>query len=134
VPVPAASQPSSPAAPALLDRGVLERESPESSGPGGTEPDGRAVYRLTDGGRDELAAFGVDTGRLPRRRSTVRYCVDWGEKRHHLAGPLGAAVTARMFDLGWLRKGRARRVVHLTDAGGQGLRDTFGVPAGDLSG
>ncbi|MFB4297888.1 ArsR/SmtB family transcription factor [Actinomadura sp. NTSP31] len=115
---------------ALLDRGVLDCESPEP----GAAPDARAVYRLTDGGRAELAAFGVDTERLPRRRSTVRYCVDWGEKRHHLAGPLGAAVTGRMFDLGWLRKGRARRVVHLTDAGEQGLRETFGVPADRLSG
>ncbi|MBO2462867.1 ArsR/SmtB family transcription factor [Actinomadura violacea] len=121
---------------ALLDRGVLAREAPGpgAGGAGGAEPDGRAVYRLTAGGRAELAAFGVDTERLPRRRSTVRYCVDWGEQRHHLAGPLGAAVTGRMFDLGWLRKGRARRVVHLTDAGERGLHEAFGVPAGDLSG
>ncbi|WP_159472857.1 helix-turn-helix domain-containing protein [Streptomyces caniferus] len=85
------------------------------------------VYVLTPHGRRELTAFGVDTDRLPRRRASVRYCVDWAEQRHHLAGALGAALTARLFALEWLRHGTYRRVVHLTDAGRDGLAATFGV-------
>ncbi|WP_043268547.1 hypothetical protein [Streptomyces sp. CT34] len=54
--------------------------------------------------------------------------MDWAEQRHHLAGALGAAVTARMFALDWLRHGTYRRVVRLTDAGRDGLVTTFGVP------
>ncbi|MEW1748723.1 hypothetical protein [Streptomyces angustmyceticus] len=87
------------------------------------------VYVLTAYGRRELAASGVDTDRLPRRRAVVRYCVDWGEQRHHSAGALGAALTARLFALEWLRHGKYRRVVHLTEAGRDGLARTFGVPA-----
>ncbi|BDH12913.1 hypothetical protein [Streptomyces hygroscopicus] len=74
----------------------------------------------------------VETDRLPRRRASVRYCVDWAEQRHHLAGALGAALTARLFDLEWLRHGKYRRVVHLTDAGREGLATTFGVRSGQV--
>ncbi|WP_405751340.1 hypothetical protein OG232_12865 [Streptomyces sp. NBC_01411] len=68
---------------------------------------------------------------LPRRRATVRYCVDWSEQRHHLAGALGAAITDRMFALEWLRHGKYRRVIRLTDTGREELRTVFGV-RGDL--
>ncbi|MFD0691689.1 hypothetical protein [Actinomadura fibrosa] len=77
--------------------------------------------------------MGVDVERLPRRCAFVRYCVGWGERRRHLAGPLGAAVTVRMFYLGWLRKGRGRRVVHLTDDGREGMESAFGLPAAEPS-
>ncbi|MGW7636412.1 ArsR/SmtB family transcription factor [Streptomyces decoyicus] len=123
---------------ALQEREIL---AAERMGSGGGSPDADAdagsggtgagsldvAYVLTPHGRQELAAFGVDTDRLPRRRASVRYCVDWAEQRHHLAGALGAALTARLFDLEWLRHGKYRRVVHLTDAGREGLATTFGV-------
>ncbi|MGI5224798.1 ArsR/SmtB family transcription factor [Actinoallomurus sp. CA-142502] len=105
---------------ALLDQGVLAADgSPET-------------YRLSGDGHGRLAAFGVEVERLPRRRSTVRYCVDWGEQRHHLAGALGAAVTDRMFALGWLRRGKARRVVHLTDSGREGVASVFGMSVAEI--
>ncbi|MFC5833612.1 ArsR/SmtB family transcription factor [Nonomuraea insulae] len=85
-------------------------------------------YRITEPGLDRLAAFGVDVEEFSRRRPAIRYCVDWGENRHHLAGALGAAIADRLFALEWLRRGRARRVVQLTEAGQAGLYETFGVP------
>ncbi|MGW4161374.1 ArsR/SmtB family transcription factor [Streptomyces sp. NPDC004788] len=88
-------------------------------------------YRLTDTGRDTLARFGVDLDRLPARRPPIRYCVDWSEKRHHLAGAVGAALTARLFELGWLRYGSSPRVVHVTEDGVDGLAGTFGLPPVD---
>ena len=67
----------------------------------------------------------------PRRgqrahRPAIRYCLDWSEQRHHLAGPLGTALTNRLFELNWIRRGRGR-VVTLTDAGESGFDDRFGV-------
>lgn len=117
---------------ALQERDILAAERTARSG-GATDPDADAaatdlVYVLTPHGGRELTAFGVETDRLPRRRASVRYCVDWAEQRHHLAGALGAALTARLFALEWLRHGKYRRVVHLTDAGREGLATTFGVP------
>ncbi|MDR8414909.1 ArsR family transcriptional regulator [Nonomuraea sp. 3-1Str] len=85
-------------------------------------------YRITRAGLGKLEAFGVDVEEFSRRRPAIRYCVDWGENRHHLAGALGAAMADRLFALEWLRRGRARRVVHVTDTGRAGLHETFGVP------
>ncbi|CAL9325762.1 ArsR/SmtB family transcription factor [Streptomyces sp. SudanB182_2057] len=84
-------------------------------------------YQLTDSGRTRLRELGVDTDRLPPRRPAVRYCVDWSEHRHHLAGGLGAALTSRLYELGWVRWGKAPRVVLVTDVGAAGLRRTFGL-------
>jgi DNA-binding transcriptional ArsR family regulator len=84
-------------------------------------------YRLTEPGSDELAELGIDIRRLPTRRRLVRYCVDWSEQRHHLAGALGAAIAERLFELGWIKHGKATRAVRITEPGFEGLRGTFGV-------
>lgn len=59
-------------------------------------------YRLTPLGQRELAALRGGYRDLPGRRPGIRCCVDWSEQRHHLSGALGAAITARLVDPGWL--------------------------------
>ena len=90
-------------------------------------PGGDVDYRLTQRGRDELAAFGIAFDELPRRRPLIRYCVDWTEQRHYLAGALGAAVAQRTLDLGWVQRQRAGRALLVTEEGYAGLRERFGV-------
>ncbi len=91
---------------------------------------GRDVeYRLTRQGRRVLGELGVDLDALRRHPAPIRYCLDWSEQRHHLAGPLGTALTRRLLDLDWIRRTKRRRVVVLTERGRSGLRATFGVPA-----
>lgn len=85
-------------------------------------------YRLTERGMHELTAFGIDFDELAARpRPLIRYCVDWSEQRHHLAGALGAGLAARMLDLGWVSRARRGRAVHVTPAGSQGLAQAFGL-------
>ncbi len=84
-------------------------------------------YRLTPSGMRELKAFGIDFDSLPARRPLIRYCVDWSEQRHHLAGSLGAALAGRMIELDWVRKAERSRAVHVSDRGLDGLREHFGV-------
>jgi DNA-binding transcriptional ArsR family regulator len=85
-------------------------------------------YRLTARGVRELDAFGIDLDSLrSRRRPLIRYCVDWSEQRHHLAGALGAAVADRMLELNWIRRARRSRAVHISDEGYPGLKDRFGL-------
>jgi DNA-binding transcriptional ArsR family regulator len=84
-------------------------------------------YRLTADGLRELKAFGIDFDSLPARRPLIRYCVDWSEQRHHLAGSLGAAIADRMIELGWVRRARRSRAVHVSDDGYDGLRERFGL-------
>jgi hypothetical protein len=84
-------------------------------------------YRLTARGVQELQAFGIDFDSLPRRRPLIRYCVDWSEQRHHLAGSLGAALADRVLELRWVSRAHRSRAVQISDAGYEGLRETFGV-------
>ncbi|MGI8903239.1 MAG: ArsR/SmtB family transcription factor [Solirubrobacteraceae bacterium] len=85
-------------------------------------------YRLTGHGAGLLGDLGIDLGALGAcRRPLIRYCLDWTEQRHHLAGALGAALADRLFELDWLRPAPQHRAVRLTDAGRCGLETTFGL-------
>jgi DNA-binding transcriptional ArsR family regulator len=85
-------------------------------------------YRLTDGGARRLRDLGVDVdAALAGPRAPIRYCVDWSEQSHHLSGALGAALAARLFDLGWVKRLPRTRAVRLTDDGRAGLAEHLGV-------
>jgi DNA-binding transcriptional ArsR family regulator len=86
------------------------------------ERHGEHGLRLTGAGRVRLAEIGVDPKALAGRA-----CIDWTERRRHIAGRLGRALTARLFALGWVERGREGRSVVVTAAGRTGLRDAFGV-------
>jgi DNA-binding transcriptional ArsR family regulator len=67
---------------------------------------------------------GIDTDALTRqRRIYCRACMDWSERRHHLAGSLGGALLSRICELGWAKRDRASRVVHFTSKGERRFRD-----------
>jgi DNA-binding transcriptional ArsR family regulator len=86
---------------------------------------------LTNSGEGFLREFGidVDAARL-RRRVFCRPCIDWSERRPHLAGTIGQALAQRLFALGWIARVRDGRALTITPAGRRNLLDTFGV---DLS-
>jgi DNA-binding transcriptional ArsR family regulator len=82
---------------------------------------------LTDSGRVQVQALGIDVDTLkPRRRALCRTCLDWSERRHHLAGALGSALLARFEELGWAKRDRDSRVVAFSLAGEKKLRDWAG--------
>jgi DNA-binding transcriptional ArsR family regulator len=113
---------------ALVRDGVLIGEHRPGPAADRFAAPGRDVeYRLTPRGAATLHGLGVDLDALRGRRAPVRYCLDWSEQRHHLAGPLGTALTDRLFAMGWIRRTGRRRVVVLTDAGRTGL-GRLGVP------
>ena len=81
---------------------------------------------LTPAGAAFLAGFGADLS--PRgKRIFCRPCLDWSERRHHIAGLVGAAIWRRCLELGWLVRERDSRALRLTAAGRAGLADVFGV-------
>jgi DNA-binding transcriptional ArsR family regulator len=101
---------------AMLDglrrRGVLAEDAGELS--------------PTPAGRTFLCDFGIDLAPLTgRRRPLCRACLDWSERRHHLAGSLGAALLTRMRELGWLKVGETGRVVAFTREGARAFAATF---------
>jgi DNA-binding transcriptional ArsR family regulator len=98
----------------------------------------RDMIRPGDGGfelgseaADGFAEIGVDLAAVESaRRPTLRSCLDWTERRDHLAGGLGAAMTTELIDRGWVRRHEASRIVTLTAAGSRGLREWLGVEIG----
>jgi DNA-binding transcriptional ArsR family regulator len=77
---------------------------------------------------EPLRALGVDvdTARAQRRPLT-RSCLDWTERRPHLAGALGAAVLEALLAGGWVVRRPGGRALVLTPAGARGLRDAVGL-------
>jgi DNA-binding transcriptional ArsR family regulator len=66
----------------------------------------------------------------PARHGIACGCLDWTERRYHLAGPLGAALLGRCFDLAFLRRAKERRAVRLTLTGRNFLALELGVKMG----
>lgn len=76
---------------------------------------------------------GIDVGKVPSRtRPLLRPCMDWTERRHHLAGGLGAAVAAELTGRGWVRRQDGSRIVTVTPAGHAGLETWLGLDLGRL--
>lgn len=87
---------------------------------------------VTDAGIALLKRIGVDiamlsAGRGKSARVLCRPCLDWSERRPHLAGAVGAALCARSFEENWIRRIRGSRAVAVTPKGWRFFRDTLGV-------
>jgi hypothetical protein len=94
-----------------------------------------AGLELTAEGQRLFREFGIDTAVLAnQKRAFCRACLDWSERRHHLAGALGAALLARVVALGWAKRARDSRVVLFTANGEQALRRVFGSGGATLAG
>jgi DNA-binding transcriptional ArsR family regulator len=80
---------------------------------------------VTEAGLRFLGEFGATP--TAGRRVFCRPCLDWSERRPHLAGRVGAALACRCFELGWIKRQRDTRAVAITNEGREGLRGTFGI-------
>ncbi|MDU8928181.1 helix-turn-helix transcriptional regulator [Alisedimentitalea sp. MJ-SS2] len=83
---------------------------------------------LSEPGRAWATGFGIDLAPLDKaRRPMCRTCLDWSERRTHLAGGLGAALLSRLFDNGWAQRLPDSRVVEFTRKGQLAFEATFPV-------
>ncbi|MBI1208073.1 MAG: metalloregulator ArsR/SmtB family transcription factor [Azospirillum sp.] len=83
---------------------------------------------ITEDGWRFFAAFGIDPGADPRsRRPLCRPCLDWSERRPHLAGRLGLALLSRSLELGWVVPVSDSRALRITGAGHRGFVGRFGL-------
>jgi len=80
---------------------------------------------LTGNGRAALQSAGIEVPR--RRRPALRECIDWTERRPHLAGEIGAAICRHAFGAGWISRIGSGRAVRVTPAGVRDLDRYLGV-------
>lgn len=103
---------------ALLARGLFEVDA--------------TGLRITPAGLAWFAALGVDVAAVSaQRRMMCKACLDWSERRHHLAGAWGAALLQRLFALGWARRVAGTRVVQFTPQGERAFEAAF-APTTDV--
>lgn len=116
---------------ALLDRGALSGAPDTRRRPGDriSAPLREHPYTLGPAAEAVFGELGVDLDAVAAgRRPLLKFCLDWSEQRHHLAGALGAAVATRFVDAGWVRRrGQAHRALRLTPEGARALAAHLGV-------
>ena len=101
---------------AFLKRGMLVEE--------------QGTFRATPAG--EWAKLGVVLPERPGRQPFARPCLDWTERRLHVAGPVGRQILEHALAAGWLSRGRQKRGVLLTAPGRQALDQILGLRCADL--
>lgn len=86
------------------------------------------AYLITDQGWEWFAKLGITKADCKNaRRSLTRQCLDWSERKPHLAGQLGALLLERMLKKGWFRKVQFSRQLILTSEGRKALYDLLGL-------
>lgn len=100
----------------LVSRGVLRAD--------------QSVFRVTPRGERFFEGLGIDlAGLRGRRRMLARPCMDWTERRPHLAGSLGMALHGCFVANGWIVRRPEDRSVRLTERGRRAMDRLFGVDA-----
>jgi DNA-binding transcriptional ArsR family regulator len=85
-------------------------------------------FELTGAGDQWFASLGIDTSKLkPGVRGIARQCLDWTEREHHLAGPLGVALLTAFLERHWLRREQTGRALQITPIGRSELKNRLGV-------
>lgn len=85
-------------------------------------------YGITARGEDWLNELGIAMDELRRsRRNLARQCLDWTERRPHVAGALGAALMKHFIEDGWLAPCRGSRALRVTNKGQRSFTN-LGVP------
>lgn len=80
-------------------------------------------FEISAAGHEWFAGLGLDVAALrPTRRGLARQCLDWTEREHHLAGPLGVEFLATLCRNGWLRRMASSRAVEVTPRGWSWLK------------
>jgi DNA-binding transcriptional ArsR family regulator len=98
----------------LLDRALIAPE--------GTQ------YIVTAPGLKWFTRLGIDIDELKtRRRAFAKQCLDWSERRHHIAGSLGAVLLEKMLDEDWIRKTKNSRAIVITSQGEKKLYELLGL-------
>ncbi|EHS59338.1 ArsR/SmtB family transcription factor [Paenibacillus sp. Aloe-11] len=86
---------------------------------------------ITERGETFFADFQVNLTQIKqRRRSFSHKCLDWSERRHHLAGALGSALLDRLLTLHWIERLPTTRAIRITTDGKRGFKEVFSIDIG----
>lgn len=101
---------------AAIEKGYWVRSPSEEKG-----------YGVTDKGAAWLSSIGIEAWRSRKLKGFARECLDWSERRHHVAGDLGSRLLDRFLELKWIARLDGKRSVRLTHRGQEEFRRCFGI-------
>jgi len=79
---------------------------------------GEREFEVTASGARLLGEWGIDANDLRQsHRSFARRCLDWTERKDHLAGAVGAAICQKLMEFRWITRHERSRVVHVSARG-----------------
>jgi DNA-binding transcriptional ArsR family regulator len=91
-------------------------------------PAAEKLFTVTVAGVEWFGSIGLDVSALkPTRRGLARQCLDWTERTHHLAGPLGVQFMTVLCTRDWLRRSKDSRAIQITPKGRIELKHHLGV-------
>jgi DNA-binding transcriptional ArsR family regulator len=82
--------------------------------------------RLTPAGEHWLAELAIEVS-TPAKRPALRSCLDWTERRPHLAGAVGAALCRHALDTSWIKRVGTSRAVVVTPTGRRMFGERLGL-------
>lgn len=86
------------------------------------------TFIVTKKGNIFFSKFGLELVKLKKqKRYYSKACLDWSERKYHLAGSLGNALLEKMLELDWLRKTKNSRAIVITSLGQNELKERFDV-------
>ena len=100
---------------------------------GGAIEFGEEAGLVTDRGLEALAEAGISVepsacgSRRASSRPLCRPCLDWSERRPHVAGALGAAICSHFMEHHFVRRIGGTRALEIMPAGFEALRRIFGI-------
>lgn len=112
---------------ALLKQGMIKNidSSPGLMAKSGFGVKANSGFGLTAKGKRWFGELGINVDELAAlRRSFLRPCLDWSERRYHIAGSLAAALLDKMLQEDWIRRTRNSRAVVVT---GKGEKELYTV-------
>lgn len=85
-------------------------------------------YKLSRAGVGFCRELGLEPGKIKaQRRVFARRCLDWSERRPHLAGALGASIAQAFIDHGWIERAREGRRITVSEVGRTALGQLLGI-------
>lgn len=91
-----------------------------------------SAYEVSGSGDEWFRSIAIDVSGVREharssRRAFARACLDWSERRHHMAGALGALLCSRLLELGWFERLPATRALRITNYGRRELKRRLGI-------
>ncbi|MCI1881598.1 MAG: winged helix-turn-helix domain-containing protein [Sporolactobacillus sp.] len=91
-------------------------------------------FFITEQGKKFFDELHIDLQALhKKRRAFARKCLDWSERRYHIAGAVGNALLDRLLELNWIQRSPHSRAVEITAKGKIGFKNTFSIDINQLS-